>query len=66
MANRSGCSGFNRLTVVGKPVKICWGPLSWQGLITLYVALGLFFAWIAAVIPYTLRAITRIELEYAG
>ena len=42
------------------------GPLSWQGLITLYVALGLFFAWIAAVIPYTLRAITRIELEYVG
>lgn len=42
------------------------GPLSWQGLITLYVALGLFFVWIAAVIPIALRAITTIEREQGG
>jgi hypothetical protein len=42
------------------------GPLSWQGLITLYVALGLFFVWIPLVVSYTLRAITRIEHEHAG
>jgi hypothetical protein len=42
------------------------GPFSWQGLITLYVALGLFFVWIAVVVQYTLRAITLIEREESG
>ena len=42
------------------------GPLSWQGLVTFYVALGAFFVWIAAVIPCSLNAITAIEREQSG
>ncbi|TMM05691.1 MAG: DUF4386 family protein [Actinobacteria bacterium] len=42
------------------------GPLSWQGLVTFYVALGAFFVWIAAVIPTALNAITRLEREQSG
>jgi Domain of unknown function (DUF4386) len=41
------------------------GPFSWQGLITLYLALGLFFVWIVVVIAVTLRAINAIEREPA-
>jgi hypothetical protein len=41
------------------------GPFSWQGLITLYVALGLFFIWIAVVSIYLLRAIRTLEREAA-
>jgi hypothetical protein len=41
------------------------GPFSWQGLITLYVALGLFFIWIAVVSVYLLRAIRTLEREAA-
>ena len=37
------------------------GPFSWQGLITLYVALGAFFVWTVITSTYLLRAIRRIE-----
>lgn len=42
------------------------GPLSWQGIVTLYVALGAFFAWIGIVSVLLLRAIRRIEAEELG
>lgn len=42
------------------------GPFSWQGLITLYIALGLFFIWIVVVSVYLLRAIGILEREAAA
>ena len=39
------------------------GPFSWQGLITLYIALGAFFVWTVIASWYLLRAIKSIESE---
>ena len=39
------------------------GPFSWQGLITLYIALGAFFVWTIAASWYTIVAIHRIERD---
>ncbi|WP_433678190.1 hypothetical protein [Nocardia sp. CA-119907] len=41
------------------------GPFSWQGLLSLYVALGTFGIWIGLVATYMLRAITTVEQEQA-
>lgn len=42
------------------------GPFAWHGLITFYVALNAFFAWVIVASWYTFAAIRRIESDEAA
>jgi hypothetical protein len=42
------------------------GPVAWNGLLTFYFALGLFFPWALLCMFYTYRSIGRIEQEAAA
>jgi hypothetical protein len=41
-------------------------PFAWDGLLTYWVALGLFFAWVPCVLVPAFRAVSRIERETLG